>query len=643
MLPLFDGTPLYPHPGTTSLCRPPPSILRNYSNDNLPNMPRHKQPFINRSRARTFRLVQSSSVDDDDMSTPQLVRSHSSNDADVTTADSASAKAEYIDVSQWDTEYSRGDYELGEFGFPNDGYDYSKHFKPIGGGGGVFMDAMTGLQKPEAVEGSVAFHSEQKKEEREGEEEKEGEEKGWRRKEDVMKEREVAEQIQRDRKWNKDLNEVLAALDSEGEIGGELEDEDGEWLLGDGKMEEEGCRNLLEDDFVVLAEGEREERHRKEGRREHLAEMVNENKKQNVLEGVIEQYREPRLLDEQFEKFMRAQEWEGSGGGNDGDDDDDDDGIGNFPRETSEGADMLEDFRAHMTCEELNNIWEGNGGLLDDLAKLQIGTEEQGRRDEGDGCEIEGTDDEADGMFNLANSDGAASLSNVKETDQRVAEYEKFANAEFERGVQDLLDSYNRFTGEEALDALDGVGEARKAIERGEREEAAKRERQMELGLDEDSDGHDSELDSHFDELFEDKGDKWDCETILSTYSNLENHPSVIDAPMGRKKPSVPSQPIIRLDPRTQAPTEYMPSVEKSLPQAATVDFGSRRRVVQETQARRRKEPKEEKKARKSAVKEAARERRALKSEMKKAFGSEHVKQSRHATTMGTSKVAIQF
>lgn len=33
------------------------------------------------------------------------------------------------------------EYEVGEYGFPLDGYDYSKHFKVMGGQGAVFMQA----------------------------------------------------------------------------------------------------------------------------------------------------------------------------------------------------------------------------------------------------------------------------------------------------------------------------------------------------------------------------------------------------------------------------------------------------------------------------------------------------------------------
>lgn len=590
-------------------------------------MPRRKQPFIDRSRASTFRLIQSSSAEDPNSSVPQLVALHPDDHADPTTANTPVADTTgHIDALHCDAKYLRRDYEYGEFGFPDDGYDYSKHFKPIGGGGGVFMDAITGLEKPQAVEGSIAFQ-----EEREGQRTVEG---GWKRKEDVIREREALKQIQKDRKWNEDLNEVLAALNIEAELEGGLETR----LFEEGEGEEEESEDLLEDDFITLAERENEEYDDSIGEEECTAERKDGVKEQNKLEGVVETYREPRLLDEQFEKFMRAQEW-ASG------DEDDDDSFEYFPNETSEGVDMLEDLKAHMTAEEAGGLWEGDGGLLDDLAKLQIQMKEQvaeGKADEY-AVKSEQGDLEKEYAPGLTDDAGAISAVNVARDDERAAEFEKFAKAEFERGMEGLLDSYNRVTAEEAFDAFDGIDKVWRAVERGEHEEAEKREQRIDLGLDEESDGHDSELDSHLDELFREKEDRWDCETILSTYSNLENHPSVIDAPVNRRKRSVQSQSIIRLDPRTQAPAEYMPAAEKSSSRATAVDFGSRRRVVQETQARRRKESKEDKKARKNAVKEAARERRALKSEMKKAFGLEHVKQGKHATAMGTSKVAIQF
>lgn len=51
------------------------------------------------------------------------------------------------------------------------------------------------------------------------------------------------------------------------------------------------------------------------------------------------------------------------------------------------------------------------------------------------------------------------------------------------------------------------------------------------------------------DEAEEEKKERWDCETILSTYSNLENHPRLIRA---RDNKPVPR---ITLDPRTGLPS----------------------------------------------------------------------------------------
>ena len=38
---------------------------------------------------------------------------------------------------------------------------------------------------------------------------------------------------------------------------------------------------------------------------------------------------------------------------------------------------------------------------------------------------------------------------------------------------------------------------------------------------------------SYMGSYVETKRDNWDCETIVSTYSNLENHPSLLDEPHG--------------------------------------------------------------------------------------------------------------
>lgn len=588
-------------------------------------MPRKRNAFIDRSKAKTYQLVHTSGGEaggekhvlvpvNDAAAGQRPDPSSEGRNADILRF--GAAAGDEIDASQLDGAYEKTEFELGEFGFPDDGYDYSKHFKTIGGGGGVFMDGLTGMPNPDAVAGSsTKANSANVGNRKDGfqlkEDAKDAEdgfpEYSWKMKEDLHKAQQAIEEIKFERKRNKDLNTVFAALDSDGELdsSSNLDDELNRGVLDDSlpTFGLEDTSDLLEDDFVAAAQKSDE----------------SANDISSKLDGVVKDYRQPRLLDEQFEKFMQNHELASS--------DDEEDSEEFFLGGASNDVEDLDDVSAHLTTQELDHLMGGEGGLLDDLSKLQIEAEvEADERDVHDLAPNLETE--------VADGRGP----------NRAAEFDDLAKAEFERGMEGLLDSYNRVPAEEALGVKGGVDKAFEAIARHEREEQAKIDKRLEEGLDEESDGNDSDLDSKFEDMFKERDDKWDCETILSTYSNLDNHPSVIDAPSGVKRRSVTKQQIIRLDPRTQAPEGYMPGADNTPSDPGLIDFGSsRREVAQNTLARERGESKEEKRARKAAVKEAARERRALKSEMKKAFGSESVKQNRHATALGTSKVAMKF
>ncbi|RDB28777.1 Protein LTV1 [Hypsizygus marmoreus] len=127
----------------------------------------------------------------------------------------------------------------------------------------------------------------------------------------------------------------------------------------------------------------------------------------------------------------------------------------------------------------------------------------------------------------------------------------------------------------------------------------------------------------------DDKKDRWDCETILTTYSNLENHPRLIRA---RDPKPVPK---ITLDPKTGFPIVVDPS-QKAKPYVKSPraraaqneqknDSGSDTDTPcrRETIIRPRDEAKEEKKARKAAVKAERQTRRADKKAVKEQFGAE--------------------
>lgn len=132
--------------------------------------------------------------------------------------------------------------------------------------------------------------------------------------------------------------------------------------------------------------------------------------------------------------------------------------------------------------------------------------------------------------------------------------------------------------------------------------------------------------------------DEWDCETIVSTYSNLENHPGLLKAPPSRrkKKPVAPPPEPIPEDnegPATQIrlaangfPVDYMPRREKAERGAEgdSDDEGEDDDELVDDEWRsnitRRGETAEEKKARKAAVKEGRRAARAAKKSAKTTF-----------------------
>ncbi|QRV83467.1 hypothetical protein RhiJN_11483 [Ceratobasidium sp. AG-Ba] len=137
--------------------------------------------------------------------------------------------------------------------------------------------------------------------------------------------------------------------------------------------------------------------------------------------------------------------------------------------------------------------------------------------------------------------------------------------------------------------------------------------------------------------------DRWDCETILSTYSNFENHPRLI---LARDQRPVPR---INLHPKTGLPAVAEEDVRangSTTRRSAQPRISAREEVLgvtateasRKTTARPRNESKEEKKARKEAVRNEKQVRRAEKSAMREAFSTERHTQRKAA--MATPKGA---
>ncbi|XP_072513393.1 protein LTV1 homolog [Salminus brasiliensis] len=116
--------------------------------------------------------------------------------------------------------------------------------------------------------------------------------------------------------------------------------------------------------------------------------------------------------------------------------------------------------------------------------------------------------------------------------------------------------------------------------------------------------------------------EKWDCETIISTYSNLYNHPKLIEDPRKPKQILVSNKTGIPLDvlPKkglTARQVERMERINDSdLPRVST-------------QPRSREESTEDRKLRKQAIKEERKERRMEKKANKVAFKQEKLMQEK--------------
>ncbi|KAJ7070581.1 Low temperature viability protein-domain-containing protein [Mycena amicta] len=120
----------------------------------------------------------------------------------------------------------------------------------------------------------------------------------------------------------------------------------------------------------------------------------------------------------------------------------------------------------------------------------------------------------------------------------------------------------------------------------------------------------------------DDRNDRWDCETILTTYSNLENHPRLIRGRDGEVRKKLQPVPKIHLDPRTGMPLVVPDSKKKTDSDSESSDDDNESQHVG-TIKRDRNESKEAKKARKQAVKEERLARRAEKKATKEMFGAE--------------------
>ncbi|KAL3868962.1 hypothetical protein ACJMK2_041707 [Sinanodonta woodiana] len=140
-------------------------------------------------------------------------------------------------------------------------------------------------------------------------------------------------------------------------------------------------------------------------------------------------------------------------------------------------------------------------------------------------------------------------------------------------------------------------------------------EQELKVASDESDDETDTEM---MEIILEEPKDKWDCESILSTYSNAYNHPKVIEEPH-KEKP-------LKLTKKLGIPDDSLPvrgltkkQIEKGMRDKERIDHASTYRPRDETL--------EEKKSRKLAIKQERKERREEKKANKKMFAQEKSRQ----------------
>ncbi len=114
--------------------------------------------------------------------------------------------------------------------------------------------------------------------------------------------------------------------------------------------------------------------------------------------------------------------------------------------------------------------------------------------------------------------------------------------------------------------------------------------------------------------------EKWDCQTIVSTYSNLENHPTLIQEPRRIKLSKKSGMPLGVLEPQKTEEEQLHEELEDHDPENIKVNLG---------EGRAKTETKEEKLLRKKVMQEYKKQKRQLKKSVKEAFKEEEKKQSK--------------
>lgn len=136
--------------------------------------------------------------------------------------------------------------------------------------------------------------------------------------------------------------------------------------------------------------------------------------------------------------------------------------------------------------------------------------------------------------------------------------------------------------------------------------------------------------------VVETPAEKWDCETIISTYSNIYNRPKVIQ--------DLPKPKTIRVSARSGVPLGVLPPRGPTARQAERmerINDSDLPRVC--TQPRNKEESGEERRARKTVIREERKERRQEKKANKQAFKQEKVRQEKQILNLRSSVQGLKL
>ncbi|KAG7389286.1 Protein ltv1 [Phytophthora boehmeriae] len=325
----------------------------------------------------------------------------------------------------------------------------------------------------------------------------------------------------------------------------------------------------------------------------------------------------------------------------------------------AEGATDDFDYDAHIAklMEAASGVPKFRGNLTDSEDEDEFSDDDSEELSD-DGGEVETPQerDEAqrvlDELFEktLAEEYDDEQLGELEEDDPETRGEETLDGALLEAVIEDyaavqqeLADAEGKLgnplrTGNRLQQVLEECEAERRAYEEDENATTEEEEEQVEEDLVARAEREEKEIQELYERnkyLQREEREQWDCETIVSTYSTLDNHPTVLreEAPRRKKKKQVVAiTTAVNEDIRTQKVTlsrkTGMPlGVFETAAPTHNKGFKAVKESVQDNR-RQKGETKEEKRARKAAVKMEKMARRAEKKETKLAFKEEEARQS---------------